>query len=350
MANIQPIYALLLVAVYFGVKYTGKTLEALLERHMAGADKRLVNLVYFFVKYVVYGASVLIALFAMSGLFGADYDLSGMAMRTIAANLGNIAVIVITIALGWFIANVLDIIFDDLRHKTALSVSLVDILHIFLRYLVYILASLMVFLTILSALGLSTLATSMLTLFTVFIGLIVSFAATGTIGNALAGLILISWRPIRKGDRVLVADGVYGDVVSLDVMFTQVKTIDEEIISVPNLVVLGRPLKNHSALERCLVKSKVTIGYDVRREKVEELLLNAAGKTLGILKLPSPFVLVTSLDNYYVSYEVKGYTDMPNKLVETLSELNCNILDVFGSAGVQIMSPDQYSVKLADKR
>lgn len=350
MADIQPIYALLLVAVYFGVKYTGKTLEALLERHMAGADKRLVNLVYFFVKYVVYGASVLIALFALSGLLGADYDLSGLAMRTITANLGNIAVIAITIALGWFIANALDIIFDDLRHKTTLSVSLVDILHIFLRYLVYVLASLMVFLTILSALGLSTLATSMLTLFTVFIGLIVSFAATGTIGNALAGLILISWRPIKKGDRVLIADGVYGDVVSLDVMFTQVKTINEEIISVPNLVVLGRPLKNHSALERCIVKSKVTIDYDVRRERVEELLLKAAGKTLGILKSPRPFVLVTSLDNYYVSYEVKGYTDMPNKLVETLSELNCNILDVFGSAGVQIMSPDQYSVKLADKR
>lgn len=349
MAGIQPIYALLLVAVYFGIKYTGKFLETLLERHLGGLDKRLVNLFYLFVKYVVYATSAIVLLFALSGFFGADYDFGGIVVGAVASNAGNLAVMAIIIALGWFVVNALDIIFDDLRHKTTLSTSLVDILHIFLRYLVYVVAFLMVFLTVLSAFGLSTLATSMLTLFTVFIGLIVSFAATGTIGNALAGLILISWRPFKKGDRVLLADGVYGDVVSLDVMFTQIRTINREIVSVPNLVVLGRPIKNHSALENCLVISKVTIGYDVSREKVEELLLKAAGRTLGILKSPPPFALVTSLDNYYVSYEVKGYTDRPGLLVETLSELNCNVLDVFGKAGVQIMSPAQHSVKLAGK-
>lgn len=346
MVNLQPLYALLLIAVYFAAKNADRMLESVFERYLGGANRRLVNLAHLFTKYVIYGMCVLTALFALSGFLGARYDLSGLVLGAVSANIGNLIAIAIVVAVGWFVANALDIIFDDLRRKTTLSPSLVDILHIFLKYLVYVVSALMVFLTILSAMGLSTLASSMLTLFTIFIGLIVSFAATGTIGNALAGLILISWRPFKRGDRVLLADGVYGDIVALDIMFTQVKTIDEEVIGVPNLVVLGRPIKNHSALGKCLVKSKVTIGYEVDRKTVEGLLLKAAGMTGRVTK---PFVLVNSLDSYYVSYEIKGYTDRPNKLVETLSELNCNILDVFGAAGVRIMSPDQYSVKLAKK-
>lgn len=345
MVVIQPLYALLLIAVYFAVKNTDKMLEKLFERYLASANTKLANLTYLFTKYVIYGLSAVTALFAVSGLLGVNYNLSAIVVGALVANLGNFAAIAIIIAVSWFIVNALDIIFEDLRRKTGLSASLVDILHLFLKYLIYFVAALMVILTALSAMGLPSLGSSMLTMFTVFIGLIVSFAATGTIGNALAGFVLISWRPFKKGDRVLFANGVYGDVISIDVMFTQIRTIDDELVSVPNLAVLGGPIKNHSTRGRCLVKSKVTIGYDIERKTVEELLLKAAERTRDILKEPKPFVLTLSLDNYYVSYEVKGHMDKPNRLIETLSELNCNILDVFGAAGVQIMSPDQFVQK-----
>lgn len=55
----------------------------------------------------------------------------------------------------------------------------------------------------------SSFASTMVTLFTVFIGLVVSFAATGSIGNALSGLVIMSWRPYKDGDRVEVAGGTY---------------------------------------------------------------------------------------------------------------------------------------------
>jgi hypothetical protein len=50
-------------------------------------------------------------------------------------------------------------------------------------------------------------------------------------------------------------------------------------------------------------------------------------------------VLQTSLDDYYVSYELNAYTHAPERMVVIYSELHQNIQDWFNEAGVEIMSP-----------
>ncbi len=40
----------------------------------------------------------------------------------------------------------------------------------------------------------------------------------------------MSWRPYKEGDRVDIANAVYGDVVEMEIMFTQVRTIKNEIV------------------------------------------------------------------------------------------------------------------------
>jgi small-conductance mechanosensitive channel len=65
----------------------------------------------------------------------------------------------------------------------------------------------------------------------------------------------------------------------------------------------------------------------------------AAQRTSGLMKEPSPFVLQTSLDDFYVAYELNVYVDDPHEMVRLYSELHKNIQDVFNEYGVQIMSP-----------
>jgi len=83
----------------------------------------------------------------------------------------------------------------------------------------------------------------------------------------------------------------------------------------------------------------VTIGYDVPWRQVHELLLGAARATQYILEQPVPFVFQTSLDDFYVSYELNAFTDQPNKMASIYSELHQNIQDKFNEAAVEIMSP-----------
>jgi small-conductance mechanosensitive channel len=89
----------------------------------------------------------------------------------------------------------------------------------------------------------------------------------------------------------------------------------------------------------------VTIGYDAPWRKVHELLIRAAAATPGVLSEPAPYVLQTSLDDSYVSYQINATTDRAEDMALIYSSLHQNIQDVFNDAGVEIMSPHYRAVR-----
>jgi small-conductance mechanosensitive channel len=181
----------------------------------------------------------------------------------------------------------------------------------------------------------------------VIIGLMVSFGSTSTIGNLIAGVVLTYMRPFQLGDRVKLGDTV-GDVVEKAFLYTKVLTIKNEEVMVPSLQALSGVLTNYSARARqggLILHTTVTIGYDAPWRKVHELLLQAADKTTHLLKEPRPFVLQTSLDDWYVSYQINAHTDQPNKTAVIYAELHQNIQDSFNEGGVEIMSPHYFQLR-----
>jgi small-conductance mechanosensitive channel len=83
----------------------------------------------------------------------------------------------------------------------------------------------------------------------------------------------------------------------------------------------------------------VTIGYDVPWREVHQALIHAAKKTEFILKNPEPFVHQTRLDDFYIAYQINGYTHHPNQQASIYSELHQNIQDSCIEAGIEILSP-----------
>lgn len=81
----------------------------------------------------------------------------------------------------------------------------------------------------------------------------------------------------------------------------------------------------------------ITIGYDVPWRKVHDLLIEAAPATDGMIKEHRPFVLQTSLDDFYVSSQVDACTNQPLNMPRLYSRLRQNIQDRFREAGVEIM-------------
>jgi small-conductance mechanosensitive channel len=154
----------------------------------------------------------------------------------------------------------------------------------------------------------------------------------------------MSWRPYKEGDRVEVG-GVYGDIVEVDVMFTRIRTIKNELVHVPNSQVLSTKIVNYSAMPHVIVHYEVTIGYDIPRAIVENLLIQVALSTSGLLTIPKPFVLIRNLDNNFIAYEINAYTDKPNELITTYSKLMQKTLDIFREAGVEILSPQHVAIR-----
>ena len=181
----------------------------------------------------------------------------------------------------------------------------------------------------------------------VFIGLIVSFGSTSAIANAVAGLVITYMRPFRVGDRVKIGD-VTGEIVEKTLLVTRVRTTKNEDITVPNSSILTGHTVNYTSSSRelgLILHTSVTIGYDVPWRKVHELLIEAAVATDGVNVSREPFVLQTSLDDWYVSYQLNAYTDTPNKMPRIYSELHGNIQDKFNEAGIEIMSPHYRAIR-----
>jgi len=79
--------------------------------------------------------------------------------------------------------------------------------------------------------------------------------------------------------------------------------------------------------------------------QVEKLLIEAASKSMHIEPEPVPFVLQTSLDDNYVSYEINAYSKEAKKMALIYSDIHKNILDVFNAAGVEILSPQYIAAR-----
>jgi len=83
----------------------------------------------------------------------------------------------------------------------------------------------------------------------------------------------------------------------------------------------------------------VTIGYDAPWRQVQAMLLQAADTAEGVLKDPAPFVLQTSLDDFYVSYQLTAAVENSSVRAQVLDCLHGKIQDIFNEHSVQIMSP-----------
>lgn len=72
---------------------------------------------------------------------------------------------------------------------------------------------------------------------------------------------------------------------------------------------------------------------------MHEALIAAALRTDMILKEPKPFVLQTSLEDFYVAYQINAYTKEASRQAIIYSTLHQNIQDCCNEAGIEILSP-----------
>ena len=145
----------------------------------------------------------------------------------------------------------------------------------------------------------------------VFLGVMFSLGSSSVVGNLVAGYVITYMRPFVIGDRIKIGDLV-GDVVEKTAFVTRIKTPKKEFITIPNSNILSSHVVNYSTSKHedggIVLHTTVTIGYDVPWKKVHELLIKSAVEVESILLNPAPFVLQTSLDDFYVSYQLNAHT------------------------------------------
>lgn len=175
----------------------------------------------------------------------------------------------------------------------------------------------------------------------IFIGLVLSLGSSTAISNLIAGYLMTYRRVFKVGDRVKVGE-VVGEVVAARLQVTHLRTSKNEEVTIPNSQILNSDVTNYSSLagtKGLILHTTVGIGYEVPWRQVEAMMLTAAGRTAGVLSDPSPFILLTKLGDFSVSYELNVYVRDTEMIGKRYAELHRHIIDVFNEYQVQIMTP-----------
>jgi small conductance mechanosensitive channel len=169
------------------------------------------------------------------------------------------------------------------------------------------------------------------------IGLVVSgifaFSSSTIFSNLMAGIMLRVTRPFRTGDFVSVGD-YFGRVAERGLLDTELQTENRELIACPNTFLITNPVSVVRS-SGTVVSTTLSLGYDVHHSTAEKLLLKAAHEC----GLNDPFVQITELGNYSITYKTCGILTDVKSLLTTRSNLCRCILDTLHGNGIEIMSP-----------
>jgi small-conductance mechanosensitive channel len=161
----------------------------------------------------------------------------------------------------------------------------------------------------------------------------IALSSTTFLSNAMGALMLRSVRNFREGDFIRVGEQL-GRVTERGLFHTEIQTEDRDLVTLPNMYLITNPLRVIRP-SGTIVSCGVSLGYDVPRQRIEALLIEAAA-TAG---LSDPFVQVTELGDFSVSYRIAGLLDEANHLITIRSNLRKAVMDALHGGGVEIVSP-----------
>lgn len=170
-------------------------------------------------------------------------------------------------------------------------------------------------------------------------GTILGFASMNTIGNAIAGIIVMLSKPFKIGDRIFF-NKQFADVIAIDLIYTRLKTLDNVMISVPNQQLLTSEIDNYGKKDTVRRSCAVTVGFEISSEQVEKTLIEAAAKVEGVLKEPKPYVWVTGILNFSVEYTLYVFISQIKMLPTIDSHLKRTVLEACREQGIDLVTPN----------
>jgi len=106
--------------------------------------------------------------------------------------------------------------------------------------------------------------------------LALGFAAQDILKNIFGGLLIIFDRPFQVGDRINIG-GNYGEVVRIGIRNTDINTLDDSIVTIPNSKIISEHISNaNSGALDCMVVVDLWLPVGIEVEKVRKIAFEAA--------------------------------------------------------------------------
>lgn len=170
-------------------------------------------------------------------------------------------------------------------------------------------------------------------------GLAIALALKDSLSNFASGVMLILLRPFKAGDYVQIA-GLEGTIEQVRVFQTQMRTIDNRVIVLPNSQITTAPIVNFTARPTRRLDLVVGVGYDDDLSAARAALLGVAAASDRVLKEPGADVLVSGLGESSINLTLRAWVATSDVLVAK-SELLEGIHRELRERGLSIPFPQR---------
>ncbi|MXR51022.1 mechanosensitive ion channel [Halovenus sp. WSH3] len=172
--------------------------------------------------------------------------------------------------------------------------------------------------------------------------LAIGFALQDVIKNFVAGIFIYTDKPFRIGDWIEWGDNA-GVVEDISLRVTRVRTFDNELLTVPNGVLMSDVIKNPVAKETLRLKFVFGIGYDDNIDKATEIIVEEAENHDGILDDPAPSVRLVELGDSSVGLQSRIWISDPSRadFVKVRGEYVTAVKERFDEEGINIPYPNR---------
>lgn len=237
-------------------------------------------------------------------------DLQSLSLGKI---LWSVAILILLIV----ISNIFCRIISNMMKKTKMSESL-------RKFLVRMIKFLMIFISVMLFADLIGIPiTSIIALLSLF-GLAISLSLQKLLGNIMSGVSILMLKPFDIGD--FIETDTSGTVSAIGLFYTELKTIDNKTVFIPNEHIVGSKLINYTRQDKRRIDIRINASYDCDIQTVKTALNEAIESVDKILDDPAPLVGVASYGDSAVLYDVRAWTKTEDywpayyKLMEAISE------------------------------
>ncbi len=188
-----------------------------------------------------------------------------------------------------------------------------------------------------------TLRGQLLRLYGLIFSATIALSSTTLVGNVMAGLMLKAIGNIRPGNYITVGD-YFGRVSEMDLLHTEIQTEERDLTTLPNMYLITNPVRVMRT-SGTLLSVDVSLGYDVSRRVIEDVLIKAATDA----GLESPYVQIRNLGDYSVTYQVSAMLTDVNQLITKRREIRARTMDGLHAEGIEIVSPAFMNTRALEK-
>ncbi len=205
----------------------------------------------------------------------------------------------LVLVIGKWLARRITNVITRLMEKNKVDITLVR----FLDSIMYYSFMVMVVIAAAGQLGINT--TSFLTIVGAA-GLAIGLALKDSLSNFASGVMLVLFRPYRVNDYVDIG-GVAGNVVSISLFTTELNTVDNQKVIVPNASITSNVITNVTANPTRRVDLVIGIGYNDDIKKAKEVIQGVLAEEKRILPEPAPLIAVSELADSSVNFVVRPW-------------------------------------------